>query len=268
MELMINISNDTILFGIYENNELLSQFSMQSNPLKSMDEYGKDVYELVQLKGFDPLKIEGALIASVVVGLDTTIEHALLEYFNFDRVKFGPHIQSNIKKFGPHMKTGVQIKIDHPKSLGSDILIGAYSANLKYPGQDLLIINFGSVSTFSIITKEKALLGGSIIPGVDAIIDGMLDKIPNLPMFSFELTRDVINNNTSDALKSGLVFGYIGMVDGMIEYILEEFNQPLSVVLTGKQSFLIHKLLKHECLLEENLILDGLNHLYTSKQGI
>jgi len=261
MKLMINISNDIILVGAYEKEELVTMFTMKSDVLKTSDEYGRDLLSLLQVKGIDCSSIDGALISSVVVGMDKKLELALLDYFNFEGVKFGPSIDSNIKIFGPSIKTGIKIKVDHPKSLGSDLLIGAYSAYQKYGG-DTLIINLGLVSTMVIISKDKELLGGSILAGIDSMIDGLSKNVPNLPMFSFELTRDVINNNTSDALKSGLVFGYVGMLDGMIDYMLEEYDQPLNIILTGQHSFIISKLLKHENILEENLMLDGLNNLY------
>ncbi len=249
MILTVDIGNSNIVVGAFDGNELFFSARLNTNKQRLSDEYAIDLRNIFALYGANRT-IEGAVLSSVVPSLTPVLKKAMELVFRVDVLVIGPGI-----------KTGMNIRIDNPSQLGSDILADATGAFIQYPAP-IVVFDLGTASTISVTDESGSILGGSILPGVMLSLRALSQTAAQLPEINLEKPKDIIGTNTVDCMRSGVLFGTASMIDGMIERLTERLGKTPTVVATGGLAEAIVPHCKHEIILNPNLQLQGLLHLY------
>ena len=242
MRLYIDIGNSNIVVG--KGIETIEEtYRYKTDQTKSGDEYYAMLKHLF-------VGVDAVIIASVVPQVNTAFKSFITRYFNIQPLFIGPGV-----------KTGVKIKTDNPKEVGADLVAGAAGAISKY-GEDAIVIDMGTATTFSYIEK-KEIKGVSITIGLDSAKDCLVSKASKLLQFEFEEPKNILGTNTVDALNAGLMFGHAFQVIGMVRNIKNIYqNQEIPVILTGGASKLIRSITPDTYYHDEDLILEGLIAIY------
>ncbi|MCK9471042.1 MAG: type III pantothenate kinase [Bacilli bacterium] len=255
MILCIDIGNTNCVFGVFENDSLLTCFRLESKLSQTIDEYGVKVLELLKFHNLERQKIEGVIISSVVPPLDGTFEKMLVKYFNLKPLFVGPGT-----------KTGVRISVDNPKQVGADIIVGAVASIQKY-GTPTIIIDMGTAITLFYVDDKKELVGGVIAPGIRTGFGGLFKNTARLEEVKLHQPPSVIGRDTVSCIQSAMVHGTSAMIDGLIRKIKKEIGiEKINVVLTGGESRLIQHFLEEEVIYDEDLLMEGLNIIYKKNQ--
>lgn len=250
MLLAIDAGNSDIKLAVFQGPHLRQTWRLNRDKLRTTDEYGVQVRSLFDLAGLDAQKVEAVIISCVVPYLNYTLQWLAERYFKVTPV-FVDHT----------MRTGLTILYDNPSELGSDRLVDAVAAVEKY-GAPCIVIDFGTATTFNAVSSRREFLGGIIVPGVMTAADALVAHAAKLPRVQFERPRKVIGSSTIEALQSGMYFGTMAMVDGLIEMICEGMQGSPKVIATGGLGPLVEH--ASTCIdeLDETLTLDGLRILY------
>ncbi|MCI8599514.1 MAG: type III pantothenate kinase [Lachnospiraceae bacterium] len=254
MILTIDIGNTNIVMGCFKDDKLLFHERFGTNHKATSLEYAtilKETFELHQLHASD---IHGGIISSVVPSITDTVKVAVEKYTG-----------ARILVVGPGVKTGVHLSVDDPAQLGSDLVVGAVAGVHRYPVPQILI-DMGTATTVSVIDKNKTFIGKMILPGVAISLDALTSRAAQLPKVSLELPRKLIGSNTIDSIKSGILYGSAGSIDGLIDRIQEEMEETCTVVATGGLASVIIPLCRHEIAFEDDLLLQGLLIIYQKNQ--
>ncbi|MGB9755622.1 MAG: type III pantothenate kinase [Desulfurella sp.] len=247
MILTIDVGNTTTAFGVFEGNVLTNTFRI-STLNRTDDEVTVLLYDLFKINGLS-FSIEGAIISSVVPYLTQKIISAIEKIF---RVK--------TKEVGAGLKTGVKILYDNPKEVGADRIVNALAAYEKCLSA-VIVVDFGTATTFDCVSAKCEYLGGVIAPGVNISMECLAQHTAKLPKISLERPLQVIGKNTQESMRSGIYFGYISMVGGIIERLKFEM-QKSTVVFTGGDAQMFIKEIKEVDYFEPNLTLYGLKSIY------
>ncbi len=249
MILTIDVGNSNIVIGAFEGRELT--FSARLNTVKNRlaDEYAIDLKNLFELHK-KPRQVSGAALSSVVPVLTKVMTQAIRLVFGIDTFVIGPGI-----------KTGLNIKIDNPSQLGSDIMADAVGAFAQYK-PPIMIFDLGTATTISIVDEGGNILGGAIMPGVRLSLDALSSRAAQLPEISLVAPRDIIGTNTIDCMRSGVIYGNASMIDGMIERMRQRLGQDITVVATGGMASVIAPHCKNEIIINQSLQFEGLLELY------
>lgn len=253
MLLVIDVGNTNIVFGIYEDDKLLYNWRIATDKNKTSDEYGLLFEQIFKYHGLCTRDIVDVIISSVVPTLMHTLSAMSIKYFEKEPLIVGPGI-----------KTGMNIKYDNPKELGADRIVNAVAAYEKYGGP-LIIVDFGTAITFCVISKDGDYLGGAIAPGIRISSEALFSKTAKLPKVELIKPKTVIAKNTVNSIQSGLVNGYIGLVDNIIEKMIEELKDEgrvKAVVGTGGFASLIGSESKFINKVDKMLTLEGLRIIY------
>jgi type III pantothenate kinase len=222
MILTIDVGNTNIVLGAYEGEKLTAYWRMTTHSYKSSDELGMFIYDLLQHNGLNPKEMEQVVIASVVPDIMYSLEHGIRKYLCINPLIVGPGI-----------KTGLNIRTDNPKELGADRIVNAVAA-LKLYGGPAIIIDFGTATTFDVIDQMGNYIGGVISPGINISADALWQRAAKLPKVEIQKPEKVIGKNTIDSMQSGLVYGYVGQVDYIVNRIKKEMKAPdTKVIATG-----------------------------------
>jgi type III pantothenate kinase len=162
---------------------------------------------------------------------------------------------------GPGIKTGISIVIDNPAQLGSDLITGAVASVAEYSVPQI-IIDMGTATTISVINKDKQYLGGAIMPGLRVSHDALITRTSQLPKIAFEKPKKIIGSNTIDCIKSGMLYGNAGAIDGLIDRFCEELGEKCTVIATGGLAKTVVPLCKNDIIVDEDLLLKGLMLIY------
>lgn len=251
MILCIDIGNTNIVLGLFENKKLIKTFRIRTDTSKTFDEYGIMFLELFKYNHLDYHNLEGIIYSSVVPSLDQIMDKVSLNYFGKKALAVGPGIKSI-----------VNIKIENPKELGADLLVGAVGAIMKY-GSKVLIIDMGTAITFSYVNEKNEYLGGSIMPGIHVSYSGLFQKASKLEDVAFDDCKNVLGKDTKTCILSGMIYGSTSLIEGMIDRYTSSFGD-LKVIITGGESAIISKYIdkKYNVIYDDNLLLDGLLALY------
>ncbi len=242
MRLYIDIGNSNIVVG-KGIKTIEETYRYKTDQTKSGDEYYAMLKHLF-------VGVDAVIIASVVPQVNTAFKTFITRYFDVQPLFIGPGV-----------KTGIKIKTDNPKEVGADLVAGAAGAISKY-GEDAIIIDMGTATTFSYIEK-KEIKGVSITIGLDSAKDCLVSKASKLLQFEFEEPKNILGTNTVDALNAGLMFGHAFQVIGMVRNIKNVYeNQDVPVILTGGASKLIRSIVPDTYHHDEDLILEGLIAIY------
>ena len=251
MHICMDIGNTNIVIGIFDNNKLINHYRFSTNTLMTADEYGLKIIQFFAYNKINRADINGFIISSVVPELDSIIKSMVNRYFNLEPLFVGPGI-----------KTGIHIKLDNPKQLGADLLVGAVGVVEKY-GANSLIIDIGTALTIVYVNEKKEFLGGAIMPGIRTAFSTLALKTSKLEDVGLEDVKDILGRDTKSCLQSGMVFGWASLVEGMIKRYLELYGQMNVIITGGEARFIINHIDKNlNVIYDEDLLLDGLNIIY------
>lgn len=252
--LVMDAGNTEIVLGVFKDNELVADWRLSTDPKRTADEYGVQVTDLFYENNLETSAVEGVIVSSVVPNIMYSVEHMVKKYF-----KINPII------VGPGVKTGINIKYDNPREVGADRIVNAVAAHEIYK-RPLIIIDFGTATTFCAITAKSDYLGGSICPGMKISAEALFEKAAKLPRIELAKTPSIICKNTVSSMQAGVVYGYIGQVDYIISKMKDEFiaigeETPL-IVATGGLAKLIKQDSNQIDIIDPFLTLKGLRIIY------
>ena len=250
MILAIDIGNSNIVLGCIRDGEILFEARMATDRIKTRDQYCAELKAMLELFRVSPAEIDGCIVSSVVPQIQQSLVEAA------ERLTGKACLT-----VGPGLKTGLRIKIDNPAQAGSDLIVGAVAAIDAY-GTGLCVIDMGTATTICAIDREGAFLGGTIAPGVMLSLNALTSGTAQLPGISLEKPKKVIGTNTVDSMRSGILLGSAAMLDGMVERIEAELGYPTKVIATGGLAKYIVPLCKRKMIIDDNLLLHGLEILY------
>lgn len=254
MILVIDIGNTNIVLGAYKDEKLIAEWRLSTDLLRTADEYGIQVINLFEANKLEISMIEGVIVSSVVPSIMYSIEHMIRKYFNTNPIVVGPGV-----------KTGINIKYDNPKEVGADRIVNAVAAHYIYK-KALIIIDFGTATTFCAVKKNGDYLGGAICPGIKISSEALFQKAAKLPRVELVKSPNIIGKNTIASMQAGIVYGYIGQVDYIVNRMKYEMMQmgeeePF-VVATGGFAKLISEETKNVDIVNPFLTLEGLKIIY------
>ncbi len=249
MLVCVDVGNTNICLGLYHDDKLKYTYRLATNSNETYDEYGVKLTGLFSLNGVKKEEIDGVIIGSVVPKIDSILEKTFEKYFNIKPLFVAPGI-----------KSGIHIKIDNPKELGADLLIGAVAASNKY-SSPALIIDMGTAITFAYVNEKKEFLGGVICAGLKTSYNSLIMNTSKLESVKLTNTNDILGKNTISCLQNGMVYGTSSMIDGIISKFHRSYGDFV-VVLTGGDAPFISQYLEEKIIIDENLLLDGLNIIY------
>ena len=251
MILAIDVGNTNIVVGGLDENEVYFSWRLQTDRFKTSDEYVVILRTLLDIHNINFASIDGSIISSVVPVLRDVLDEAVFEITG---------VRAMI--VGPGLKSGLKIKIDDPAQLGSDRVADAVAAIDEYP-TPLVIFDMGTATTFSVIDKEGAFLGGMIMPGAMIGLDALSQKTAKLPQVSiWDAPKQIIGTNTVDSIKSGFTYGTAAMLDGIVDRVAEVLGEQPTVIATGGHSVGIVPHCRKEVICDPHLLLKGLRIIY------
>ncbi|MEH7126242.1 type III pantothenate kinase [Bacillus sp. JJ1532] len=250
MIFVFDIGNTNMVLGVYDGDELKYHWRIETNRHKTEDEYGiviKSLFEHVNLTFAD---INGIIISSVVPPIMTALERMCEKYF---------HIKPLI--VGPGIKTGLNIKYENPREVGADRIVNAVAAIHDY-GSPLIIVDFGTATTYCYINEKKQYMGGAIAPGIGISTEALYSRAAKLPRIEIARPEGIIGKNTVSAMQAGILFGYVGQVEGIVKRIKEQAKESPTVIATGGLAGLIAKESAAIDIVDPFLTLKGLQLIY------
>ena len=253
MLLAVDIGNTNIKFGIFDRDVLIRTLTISCNKNKTADEYSVELYSLIRVMGIHRTDFDGCIISSVVPVVTARIRAAVMDLLGIESLVVGPGI-----------KTGLNIRIEDPSQLGADLVVACVSANAKYPAP-CIVISMGTATVMCVIDKNRSMLGGPIAPGVMVSLNALTGNAALLYSVSLDAPESVIGN-TDRSIRSGVVWGTVCMIDGMIDRIEKELGEKCSVVATGGMAKTIIKHCAHEITVQDDLIMQGLKLIFDRNQ--
>ncbi|MDD7512017.1 MAG: type III pantothenate kinase [Peptostreptococcaceae bacterium] len=256
MLLAFDIGNTNIVLGVFEGSELLTSWRIETDSRKSTDEYGMIVSQLFKYENLSMKDIDDIIISTVVPSVLFTIQHLSQKYFNKQAIIVASGV-----------KTGLIVKYDNPKQVGADRIVNAVAAYKKYNGP-LIIIDFGTATTFCAVTEKAEYLGGTIAPGIKIAAESLFEKTSKLPKVELEDPGHAICRNTIQSMQSGLVYGHMGIVEFIVKKMKEELkamypdSKEAKVVATGGLASMIETGVDCIDYVDKMLTLEGLQLIY------
>ena len=251
MILCIDVGNTNIKYGIFDGDKLAVSFRVATDLKRTSDEYGTKLVDMLAVKGIRAEQIHGAIVSSVIPSLNYTISHMCSGYLDIDPILVGPGT-----------KTEHNLRVDHAREVGADRIVNDVAAIRKY-GAPVVVIDFGTATTFNIINENREFIGGVIAPGIRGSMDSLVNSTAKLPRVEIEIPKSVIGKNTTTNMQAGIVFGFAGLVDYIVRKIKREMKCPdMQVVATGGFSEIIASEISCIDHVDKLLTLQGLKYLY------
>lgn len=244
MLLAIDIGNTNIVIGVFSGERLRTHWRLVTAAAKTEDEYGIVIHNLYRASNLDPAETDGVIISCVVPPMINTMERLCSTYF---------HLTPLI--VGPGLKTGMPIRYDNPKEVGADRIVNAIAAYEKHK-QSLIVVDFGTATTFDYISSQGEYMGGAIAPGIGVSSEALFKAASKLPRIELIKPDSIIGKNTVASIQAGIVFGYISLVDGIVEKMKNQVKSNPLVVATGGLA---------EFIAEESRFIDKVDSLLTLK---
>lgn len=251
MILVIDVGNTNMTMGVYDGEELKATFRIMSKSPRTSDEYGVLITQLLQNRGIDPASLEGSIVASVVPDVMHSLLGALRRYTNTKPMQVGPGI-----------KTGIRIITEDPRAIGADRIVDAVAAYEKYGGP-VLVLDFGTATTYDLITEAGEFAAGITAPGIRISSEALWTKAAKLPNIEIKKPKSILAQETISSMQAGLVYGQIGQTEYIIKTVKEESGiANLKVVATGGLGRLIADETDSIDIYDSSLTLDGLRIIY------
>lgn len=256
MLLAFDVGNTNIVLGVFKDGEMIENWRLETDNGKSADEYGMVINQLFRYSGLDTADVDDVIVSTVVPSVLYTIQHLSQKYFNRRAIV----IEAGVK-------TGLIVKYDNPKSVGSDLIVDSVAAYNKYGGP-LIVIDYGTATTFTAVTDKAEYLGGTIAPGLKISSEALVQMTAQLPKVELEEPGRVICKNTVTAMQSGLVYGHMGMTEHVVKRMKKELQEicgadkKVTVVATGGLSSLIDSGVDCIDVVDKELTLEGLEVIY------
>ena len=254
MLLAIDIGNTSITLGVYQGEKLIHHWRISTNIHRMPDEYGLQMTHLFKNDSLDLSEISGICLASVVPPLTSTFLEACRKYLDQDPLVVDAGV-----------KTGLKILYEPPRSVGADRIVDAAAVQHLYGGP-ACVVDFGTGTTFNAISAEGDYLGGAIAPGIGIAAEALFQRAAKLPPVDLQTPPSVIGRNTPHAMQSGLIFGYVGLVEGMVNRFKKELGPDMKVIATGGYTEIIAQETDVIDIIAPSLTLDGMRIIWDMNQ--
>ena len=263
MLLAIDVGNTNIVVGVFEDDRLAESWRLATDNKRSADEYGTilgSMYRRIEITEKD---IDDIIVASVVPSLLFTLEHMCVKFYDKNPIV----VEQGIK-------TGIKIKYENPRALGADRLVNSVAAHERYGG-NLIVVDFGTATTFDCVSADGTFLGGAIAPGMKTQAAALFEHTAKLPNVDLEIPGRFIARNTSEGMQSGLIYGHQGFTEHMIKGMKQEMSEELGckpedikVIATGGMATMVESGVDCIDVIDRRLTLDGLQMLYVKNKGL
>ncbi len=250
MLLVIDVGNSNIVVGIYHKDKLINNWRVVTSNYRTSDEFHLLLTMLFYTSDIKPSQIHGCCISSVVPDINSALYQLCVRAFSFEPVMVEPGI-----------RTGILLQCDNPKEVGADRIVNAVAAIEEYGGP-LIIVDFGTATTFDVITAKSEWVGGVIVPGIQLSANALFEHCAKLPRVEISIPPAVIGRDTVNNIRSGLTYGYADLVDGIIERIRKEIGAPVRTIATGGMAEIIMQLTKNIDIVDPLLTLKGLKNIF------
>ncbi len=254
MILAIDIGNTNIVLGCMDGKKRYFTERLSTNKTKMEMEYAIDIKMIMDINGVSPEDIEGAIISSVVPPLTKIIQEALYKIIKKEALVVGPGI-----------KNGMNLLMDHPAQIGRDLIAVAVGGIAEYK-LPLAIFDLGTATTLCVVDEKKNYIGGMIMPGIKTSLNALAENASQLKEIDLEPPRRVIGKNTTECMRSGMIYSNAAAIDGIIDRVEEELGQTVTVVATGGLADLIVPFCRRKVLLDKDLLLKGLWVIYNKNK--
>ena len=258
MLLVVDVGNTNTVLGLFEANpggqskprKLIAHWRVSTNKSQTVDEYGVLFRNLFAMNGIEVGAVQGIVISSVVPPLDSTLREVCERYFQLKPLFIEPGV-----------KTGMPVHYDNPAEVGADRIVNGVAAFEKYGGP-CIVVDFGTATTFDVVSPKGEYLGGVITPGIGISADALFERTARLPRVDIRRPPTVIATNTVNSLQAGLYYGYLGLIDGILERLIAELGDEVKVVATGGLAALMGGGSKYIREVDDLLTLEGLRIIY------
>ena len=254
MLLAIDAGNTNLVFALVDGGEIKARWRIATDPRRTADQYSVWLHQLLELEGYGRDDVEAVIIGTVVPRAQHNLEVLAAKYFRVE-----PLIAGQGRASWP-----LKLDVDEPHNVGADRALNAIAAHAKHPG-DLIVIDFGTATTFDVVDESGAYKGGIIAPGINLSLDALVNAAAKLPRIAIEAPKDnlsVIGRTTSGQMQIGIYWGYVAMIEGLVERLKEELAGPVTVVATGGLADLFDEHTKVFDAIEPDLTIQGLSLLY------
>ena len=252
MILVMDVGNTNVKLGVYDGDRLAHTWRVSSNITRTADEYGIDIINLFKSVDVDPACVEGVIMSSVAPSLNYTLEHMCQYYFK----------SKKLLMVGPGLKTGLNIKYTNPSEVGADRIVNAVASYNLYGGPTIYI-DFGTATTFGVVSQNGEFLGGAIAPGIKSSMESLINNTAKLPRIELSKPKNAINKTTVTNMQAGVIYGFTGLVANIIKHMKQELGlDDVTVVATGGLSELVDKEETGITHIDRTLTLKGLKMIY------
>jgi type III pantothenate kinase len=255
MLLVIDVGNTNITCGVFKEEELIGSFRITTKLQRTSDEYGLIICELLNYRGITSSDVEAVIVASVVPGIMHSLKNGIMKY-----------LKRTPMEVGIGTKTGIKINVANPKEVGADRVVDAVAAYDLYGGP-LIVIDFGTATTYDLISKDGTFLAGITSPGIRICADALWNETAKLPEIEIRKPESILTTDTISSMQAGLVYGYIGQTEYIIKKIIEEAKIPdIKVIATGGLGKIIADSTDTIQIYDQQLTLKGLRLIYNKNK--
>ncbi len=245
-----DIGNTHTVLGLYLDDELKKMWRLRTDAHRTTDEWGLTLKNLFELAGFELADVSAVAISSVVPQAVHALTRASMRYFEIEPLVVGPGV-----------KTGLAIRYESPREVGADRVVNAVAA-YEQVGKACIVVDFGTATTFDCLSEKGEYLGGAISPGISTSLEALVTRAAKLPRVQIDKPRSVIGRNTVESIQSGVLYGYVSLVDGLVSRLKEEMDCDVAVIATGGLAGAISAESTTIERVDQNLTLEGLRLIF------